>query len=156
MSAAKSRREIERKFLVLGDAWRKKATGHTAIEQGYLARGRKSTIRIRIKDGKHATLTVKSREAGSSRSEFEYRISLKDAKAMMELCGSSRIEKQRFTLPQGKLTWEIDVFSGRHEGLVIAEVELPEIDAPVKLPSWIGEEVTADPRYRNSSLVGTD
>jgi adenylate cyclase len=148
------RREIERKFLVTGDGWRKRSTSRTAIEQGYLARGRKSTIRIRIKDGKHATLTVKSREAGISRQEFEYRISLKDAKAMMELCGSSRIDKQRFTVPQGKLTWEIDVFAGRHEGLVVAEVELHnELDS-VKLPAWIGEEVTDDPRYRNSSLVG--
>ena len=147
------RKEIERKFLVTGDGWRKRATSHTQIEQGYLARGRKSTIRIRIKDGRHATLTVKSREAGASRQEFEYRISLKDAKSMLELCGPSRIEKQRFTVPQGKLTWEIDVFGGRHEGLVLAEVELQHEADAVKLPAWIGEEVTDDPKYRNSSLV---
>ena len=156
MSPAKSRREIERKFLVVGDSWRKKTTSRSTIEQGYLARGRKSTVRIRIKDAKHATLAVKSREAGASRSEFEYRISLSDARAMMALCGPSRIEKQRFTVPQGKLIWEIDVFRGRHDGLVLAEVELPDVDAPVKLPGWIGEEVTTDPRYRNSSLVGAD
>jgi adenylate cyclase len=153
MSVA-DRREIERKFLVSGDAWRKRATSRTAIEQGYLARGRKSTIRVRIKDGKHATLTIKSREAGASRSEFEYRISLKDARRMMVLCGSSRIDKQRFTVPQGKLTWEIDVFGGAHEGLVVAEVELQHETDALKLPAWIGEEVTDDPRYRNSSLVG--
>jgi adenylate cyclase len=147
------RKEIERKFLVAGDGWRKKAARSSHIEQGYLARGRKSTIRVRIKDGKSATLTVKSREAGASRSEFEYRVSLKDAQVMMELCGHSRIEKRRFEVPQGKLTWEIDVFGGRHEGLVIAEVELPHADEAVKLPAWIGEEVTDDPRYRNSNLV---
>ncbi len=146
-------KEIERKFLVVSDAWKKRATGHTHIEQGYLARGRRSTIRVRIKDGKHATLTIKSREAGASRSEFEYRVSLKDAKAMLQLCGSSRIEKQRFTLPQGKLVWEIDVFIGRPDGLVLAEVELEREDQPVKLPAWIGEEVTNDPHYRNSSLA---
>ncbi|MEO8756572.1 MAG: CYTH domain-containing protein [Devosia sp.] len=156
MSSPKSRREIERKFLVIGDGWQKKAADPSQIEQGYLARGRKSTIRIRIKDGKHATLTVKSRETGASRSEFEYRISLKDAKSMMELCGPSRIEKQRFNVPQGKLIWEIDVFAGRHAGLVIAEIELQHEDDPLKLPAWIGEEVTADPRYRNSSLVDGD
>jgi adenylate cyclase len=148
------RREIERKFLVTGDGWRKRATSRATIEQGYLARGRKSTIRIRIKDGKQATLTVKSREAGASRQEFEYRISLKDAKSMMVLCGSSRIDKQRFTVPQGKLTWEIDVFAGQHEGLVVAEVELQHEDDAFKLPAWVGEEVTNDPRYRNSNLVG--
>jgi len=148
------RKEIERKFLVTGEGWRKRSTSRTDIEQGYLARGRKSTIRIRIKDGKHATLTVKSRENGISRQEFEYRISLKDAKAMMVLCGSSRLDKQRFTVPQGKLVWEIDVFGGRHEGLIVAEVELQTEAEALKLPTWIGEEVTDDPRYRNSSLVG--
>ena len=146
-------KEIERKFLVTGDAWRAKAKTSTHIEQGYLARGRKSTIRVRIKDGRHATLTIKSREAGASRSEFEYRVSLKDAKAMMELCGKSRIEKQRFTVPHGKLTWEIDVFVSPSEGLVIAELELDSEDQQIKLPKWIGEEVTDDPRYRNSSLA---
>jgi adenylate cyclase len=148
-----NRMEIERKFLVSGEDWRKKATGRSHIEQGYLARGRKSTIRVRIKDGKHATLTIKSREAGASRSEFEYRISLKDARAMMELCGPSRIDKVRFTVPQGKLTWEIDVFGGRHDGLIVAEVELPREDEALKLPAWIGKEVTDDPSYRNSKLI---
>lgn len=148
-----SGREIERKFLVIGDAWRGKAKTHTNIEQGYLARGRKSTVRVRIRDGKHATLTIKSREAGISRSEFEYRIALKDAKALLLLCGTSRIQKQRYTATQGKLIWEIDVFGLQHEGLVIAEIELEREDEIVKLPDWIGEEVTHDPRYRNSSLI---
>jgi adenylate cyclase len=150
------RKEIERKFLVEGEAWRAKAKSSARIEQGYLARGRKSTIRVRIKDGRHATLTIKSRESGASRSEFEYRISLKDAKSMMELCGKSRIEKQRFTVPHGKLTWEIDVFVSPAAGLVIAELELDSVDQRIKLPKWIGEEVTDDPRYRNSSLVDND
>jgi len=147
------RTEIERKFLVQGDGWRKKASRPSHIVQGYLARGRRSTIRVRIKDGKAATLTVKSREAGASRSEFEYRISMKDAHALLKLCGNSRIDKQRYTVPQGRLTWEIDVFGGGHAGLVIAEVELSRVDEPLRLPSWVGEEVTTDPRYRNSSLV---
>jgi adenylate cyclase len=151
MSASK--REIERKFLVLGDAWRRKAGHPATIVQGYLARGRQATVRVRIKDGRSATLTVKSRERGVSRSEFEYRISVKDAKMLLELCGRSRIEKQRYTIAHGKLTWEIDVFAGAHEGLVLAEVELDSAEEPVALPSWIGEEVTSDPSYRNSALA---
>ena len=146
-------KEIERKFLAAGDGWRAKAKGPVDIEQGYLARGRKSTVRVRIKDGKHATLTIKTRERGASRTEFEYRISLKDAQAMMELCGNSRIQKQRYTLPQGKLTWEIDVFVNRADGLILAELELDSEEQQVKLPKWIGTEVTDDPSYRNSSLV---
>jgi CYTH domain-containing protein len=72
---------------------------------------------------------------------------------MMDLCGPSRIEKVRFTVPQGKLTWEIDVFGGRHEGLIVAEVELMREDEALKLPTWIGEEVTNNSSYRNSKLV---
>lgn len=145
--------EIERKFLVKGNGWRRKATSKTHIEQGYLARGRRSTIRVRIKDGKAATLTIKTREAGASRSEFEYRIGLKDAKALMALCGSARIEKHRYEVPVGKLVWEIDVFIRPANGLVMAEVELDSETDDVEMPRWVGEEVTNDPRYRNSSLV---
>jgi adenylate cyclase len=144
--------EIERKYLVVGDVWRRKATSKSHIVQGYLARGRRSTIRVRIKDDKAATLTIKSRERGVSRSEFEYRIGIKDARALLELCGSSRIEKDRYTVPQGKLTWEIDVFLSPIE-LTMAEVELENADQEVKLPEWIGEDVTDDPDYRNSSLA---
>lgn len=144
--------EIERKYLVVGDVWRRKATSKSHIVQGYLARGRRSTIRVRIKDDKAATLTIKSRERGVSRSEFEYRIGIKDARALLELCGSSRIEKDRYTVPQGKLTWEIDVFLSPIE-LTMAEVELENADQEVKLPKWIGEDVTDDPDYRNSSLA---
>lgn len=144
--------EIERKYLVVSDAWRSKATSKSRIVQGYLARGRRSTIRVRIKDDKQATLTVKSRKQGISRSEFEYRISLKDARALLDLCGSSRIEKDRYTVPHGRLTWEIDVFVSPVE-LVMAEIELDSADQQVKLPKWIGEEVTSDPQYRNSALA---
>lgn len=147
-------REIERKFLVKGDGWRRKAKANSQIVQGYLARGRKVGVRVRIRDDRSATITIKSREAGASRAEFEYRIPLKDARALMELCGKARIDKQRFEVPQDKLVWEVDVFGGQHEGLVIAEIELHDVAATFKLPSWIGEEVTDDPRYRNASLAG--
>lgn len=147
-------REIERKFLVVGDGWKKRATGHTHIEQGYLAKGRRATIRVRIRDGKEATLTIKSRERGIARDEFEYKVPLKHARALMALCGSARIEKQRHTVPVGKLVWEVDAFLDRPDNLVLAEIELDREDQQIKLPDWVGEEVTADPRYRNSSLVG--
>jgi adenylate cyclase len=153
--ASDNPKEIERKFLVVGDAWRRKASGPTHIVQGYLARGRKATIRIRIRDNKAATLTIKSREQGASRSEFEYPIPLKHAQALLELCGPSRIDKQRYVIAQGKLNWEIDVFA-RPDGLVVAEIELDHETQPVKLPKWIGEEVTSDPHYRNSSLINAD
>ncbi|HWA20428.1 MAG TPA: CYTH domain-containing protein [Devosia sp.] len=151
--SAKPKREIERKFLVKGDGWRRKAVSETQIEQGYLARGRRSIIRIRIKDGKSATLTVKSREGGVSRAEFEYRIPIKDAKVLMELCGPLRIDKHRYEVPVGRRTWEVDVFGGGNKGLVLAEIEMESEEEEVDLPRWAGKEVTDDPRYRNSNLV---
>ena len=146
-------REIERKFLVVSDGWRKKARGSSRIVQGYLARGRKATVRVRVKDDKVATLTIKSREPGASRSEFEYKIPLKHARALLELCVGARIEKRRHEVAHGRLKWEIDVFGPPHEGLIIAEVELPSEATDLKLPDWIGQEVTDDPAYRNSALI---
>lgn len=143
--------EIERKFLVVSDAWHRKATAKSHIVQGYLARGRRATIRVRIKDNKTATLTIKSRERGISRSEFEYPIPLKDARALLELCGT-RIEKERHIVPHGKLVWEVDVFVSPVD-LVLAEIELESAEQEVKLPAWVGAEVTDDPDYRNSSLA---
>lgn len=145
--------EIERKYLVVSDAWRRRATGKSHIVQGYLARGRRSTIRVRIKDDKQASLTIKSREQGISRSEFEYRIPLKDAHALLLLCGNSRVEKDRYIVPVGKAVWEVDVFRSPLQ-LVIAEIELETADQQIKLPKWVGEDVTNDPKYRNSSLAG--
>lgn len=144
--------EIERKYLVVGDAWRRLATSRSHIVQGYLARGRRATVRVRIKDGTQATLTIKSRERGVSRAEFEYRIGLEDARALLVLCGNSRIEKERYTVPQGELTWEVDVFLSP-VGLVMAEMELDHADQEVRLPPWIGLDVTDDPDYRNSKLA---
>jgi len=153
MSPRGAPREIERKFLVVGEGWRKKARAPSHIVQGYLARGRKATVRVRIKDDKIATLTVKSREPGASRSEFEYGIPLKHARALLELCGSARIEKRRYEVAHGRLKWEVDVFAPPHAGLVVAEVELPSEATDLRLPDWIGEEVTDNPAYRNSALI---
>ena len=146
-------KEIERKFLVRGDAWRKDAKGTAEIEQGYLARGGNTSVRVRIKNEATGYLTVKSRDPGHSRAEFEYEVPLKDAEALMKLCGDERLSKRRYSVPHGRLTWEIDIFAGRHTGLVIAEIELPKADTPLTLPGWIGDEVTDDPRYRNANIA---
>lgn len=145
--------EIERKFLVTSDVWRKSAKGNADIEQGYVAKSDAASVRVRIKNGAMGFLTVKSRNPGRSRQEFEYEIPIGDARALMELCGDDRLSKRRYLVAHGRLTWEIDVFDGRHSDLVMAEIELPRADEPLTLPDWIGEEVTDDPRYRNANLA---
>jgi adenylate cyclase len=145
--------EIERKFLVRDAAWRSTAGPPARIRQGYLARGEAASVRIRIRDGTSGFLTVKSVGGGRSRAEFEYQVPVADAEALMALCGPDVLEKQRFLVQRDRLVWEVDVFAGRHEGLVLAEIELEREDQPVDLPDWVGREVTEDPRYRNGALA---
>lgn len=144
--------EVERKFLVTSDAWRAEAQACN-IRQGYLCLGEDTTVRVRIA-GTRAFITVKSKTEGLSRAEYEYDIPLADAEAMLEnLCARPLIEKTRHAVEHAGKTWTIDVFEGENAGLVVAEVELTGPDEVVELPDWAGEEVTYDPRYRNSSLV---
>ena len=145
--------EIERKFLVRDEEWRPSATSQTTIRQAYLASGAKSSIRIRIKGNSVATLTVKSRPVDLRRLELEYPIPVLEAEALMQLRQGSIIEKVRYIVPCGALSWEIDVFSGENSGLVIAEIELRDEHQAVELPSWIGTEVTGHQQYYNSTLV---
>ena len=145
--------EIERKFLVRGDDWRALVSSHTTIRQAYLASSGKSSIRVRICGDATATLTIKSRPADLRRLELEYPIPVLQAEALMALREGSVIEKTRYVVPRGPIAWEIDIFSGENEGLIIAEVELKDVNQPVDLPSWIGREVTALPQYYNSFLV---
>jgi adenylate cyclase len=147
-------REIERKFLVNGDGWRAAVTRSSALRQGYLARGDSASIRVRIKDNNSAQITIKSTEAGLSRSEYEYGIPVGDAEELLALCGDRVVEKRRHIVPADDLKWEIDEFGGRHAGLILAEVELDSEARAVALPDWIGDEVTDDPRYRNEALAG--
>jgi adenylate cyclase len=144
--------EIERKFLVKSEAWR--ALGKpTPIRQGYLASHPGPTVRVRIA-GEQAWLTIKSPNAGVARSEFEYAIPLADASEMLEtLCGRPLLDKQRTHIEMGEVTWEVDEFFGENLGLIVAEVELESEGQVVALPEWIGEEVTGDSRYYNSSLL---
>ena len=145
-------KEIERKFLVKGDAWRSLAEG-VSYRQGYLNSQKERTVRIRTV-GEKAYLTVKGPTRGVTRTEFEYEIPYEDCLAMLEeLAEKPIIEKKRYRLPAGSYVWEADEFFGVNEGLILAEIELPSEDAVFEKPDWIGEEVSGDPRYFNSSLV---
>ena len=145
-------RETERKFLVRSDEWRPSATPKRYV-QGYLTRGGGVSVRVRIVED-HACLTIKGESEGASRSEFEYDIPLDDARRILaEMCQSSIIEKTRSKVEHGDWTWEVDVFHGENDGLVMAEVELPHEDAEVELPDWVGQEVTHDGRFYNVYLA---
>ena len=145
-------REIERKYLVVGEAWRSPGTA-IRLRQGYLSTVKERTVRVRVA-GDAGHLTVKGITRGATRTEFEYEIPVADADLMLdELCERPLIEKTRHLVVHGDLTWEIDEFGGVNTGLVIAEVELEDEAQPIDLPAWVGEEVTADPRYFNANLI---
>ena len=144
--------EIERKFLVTGEGWRRLATKSTQIRQGYLSSNAKATVRVRSKDDREALITLKGAVRGMTRAEYEYEIPIFDARELLVMAEPHVIEKVRHLVPFGGLVWEVDEFAGRHEGLVIAEVELESEGQTVELPEWIGREVTEDDRYYNASL----
>ncbi len=145
-------KEIERKFLVTGDAWRSLAEG-TSYRQGYLNSAKERTVRVRT-IGDKAFLTVKGLTVGATRSEYEYEIPPAECNAMLDtLAEKPIIDKKRYKIPYGGLTWEVDEFFGENAGLIVAEVELESEDQAFKKPEWVGEEVTGDPRYFNSNLI---
>lgn len=144
-------REIERKFLVTGDAYRTLGQG-TLFRQGYLSSAAERVVRVRTMGAK-ASLTIKGPSVGAVRAEFEYEIPLADALQLFELCEQPLIEKTRTRVPVGDLIWEIDEFHGVNRGLTVAECELESEDQAVARPDWVGLEVTDDPRYFNSNLV---
>ncbi len=144
--------EIERKFLVDTLLWRPADAG-TRITQGYLCSEKGRTVRIRI-FGDEARLTVKGATDGISRAEYEYPIPAADAREILErLCERPFIDKTRYLAAFAGRTWEVDVFHGDNEGLVMAEIELDSADATVELPPWAWKEVSDDPRYFNSKLA---
>lgn len=144
--------EIERKFLVVGDAWRAGVVG-TVFRQGYLSTVKERTVRVRVA-GDRGLLTIKGITVGAVRTEFEYEIPVDDADHMLdELCEQPLIEKTRYEIDADGLTWEVDAFGGVNDGLVVAEVELDDEIQEIVLPPWVGEEVTDDPRYFNSNLI---
>jgi adenylate cyclase len=144
-------KEIERKFLVRGDEWRKLAAG-VRYRQGYLSTVKERTVRVRTV-GDRGFLTIKGITIGASRHEFEYPIPLDDTNVLLGMCEQPLVEKVRYTIPFGGLAWEIDEFEGVNQGLIVAECELASEDQRVDLPVWIGAEVTGDPRYFNSNLI---
>ncbi|HEC18246.1 MAG TPA: CYTH domain-containing protein [Gammaproteobacteria bacterium] len=145
--------EIERKFLLANDDWRASADAGVAIRQGYLAGSEKSSVRVRIA-GEQANLNIKSATLGVTRQEYEYPIPLADAHAMLDgLADGPLIEKTRYHVQHEGHTWEIDVFAGDNQDLVVAEIELAREDEPFARPPWLGEEVSGDPRYYNVCLV---
>jgi adenylate cyclase len=145
-------KEIERKFLVIGDGWRGGAPG-TAMRQGYISSQKEHTVRVRLA-GDRAFLTLKGVSKGATRDEFEYEIPVADAAAMLSrLCQGPLVEKTRYRVPIEGLIWEVDVFEGDNEGLVVAEVELEREDQVVVVPPWAGAEVTQDARYYNANLA---
>ena len=144
-------REIERKFLVIGDGWRTGAK-RSRLSQGYLYAGKDKSVRVRLEDGE-GTVTIKGPAHGAGRAEYEYSIPAKDARELLRgLCEKPLIEKTRSRTRYGGLIWEIDEFGGDNKGLVVAEVELRRAVQKVALPPWVGKEVTRDPRYLNSNL----
>ena len=146
--------EIERKFLVVGE-FKNLATSSTHIAQGYIASGNGRTVRVRIR-GDKGYLTIKgpSDQAGLARFEWAKEITLAEAKALMTICEPGIIEKTRWLVPSedGKHTWEVDVFEGENEGLIMAEIELESEDDVVEKPAFIGKEVTGDRRFYNSHM----
>ncbi|HOJ17141.1 MAG: CYTH domain-containing protein [Ignavibacteriales bacterium] len=145
-------KEIERKFLVKSDAWKKLSTP-TFYRQGYLSSVKERTVRVRTV-GTKGFLTIKGPTVGITRSEFEYSIPVEDANAMLDnLCERPLIEKNRAVVEYKGLKWELDEFFGDNEGLVIAEVELSDENVKIEIPEWIGDEVSGDPRYFNSNLT---
>jgi adenylate cyclase len=144
--------EIERKFLLANDSWKQKCDNGIIIKQGYLSSVPERTVRIRLKAEK-GILTVKGKTKGVSRVEYEYEIPYSDAVALMELCEKPIIEKTRFNIKQDELTWEVDVFTGENKGLIVAEIELQNETEQFDLPSWVGVEVSEDPRYYNANLI---
>jgi len=143
--------EIERKFLVADDSWRDGIPG-VRIAQGYLSQDPDRTVRVRLA-GENAWLTIKGRTQGITRAEFEYAIPADDARTLLEMCLPSVIDKTRHEVSYGGHLWEIDVFHGDNEGLVIAEVELADESISPELPPWVGAEVSSDARYFNSCLA---
>lgn len=144
--------EIERKFLLKNDDWKKSIEKEYAIQQGYLNSTPERTVRIRIKD-QTGILTIKGKTTNATRAEYEYEIPFADAKEMIDLCEKPIISKTRYIVKENGHTWEIDIFDKENQGLEVAEIELNSEDEKVILPDWIGTEVTLDSKYYNANLI---
>ena len=146
--------EIERKFLVKNNAFADKAFRQRRIVQGYICSDAERSVRVRICEDE-AFLTIKSatNERGWSRYEFEQPAPMNDAEELIRLCLPGLIEKVRYYVEFDGHTWEVDVFHGENEGLIVAEIELVSEEETFTLPDWVGQEVSGDPKYYNSMLA---
>ena len=146
-------REIERKFRVRGDGWREEVTRRSRIRQGYLHLDDHEEVRVRIRDGS-ATLTVKRGGPGLEREEVEVDLERDAAERLLdEARVGVLIDKTRHEIPIGDLLAEVDEFAGEHDGLVLAEIEVPDAATPIPERPWLGEEVTGDERFYNARLA---
>jgi CYTH domain-containing protein len=146
--------EIERKYLVQGESYKQMAVAHHHICQGYISREKTGTVRVRIADDK-AYLTIKGKPTAGhfARYEWEKEIDVTDARELLQLCQGNLIDKTRWIVPAGEgLKWEVDEFHGKHQGLVVAEIELVDEEQVFTKPSFIGEDVTDNPRYYNANM----
>jgi len=143
--------EIEHKYLVKDTGYKAMSYKNMEIKQGYLSRFPERTVRIRT-IGDKGFLTVKGKNSGDVRQEFEYEVPYQDACEMLKLCEPGIIEKTRWLVKFGELVWEIDEYHGLHEGLTVAEIEIPQSGYEYPVPPFAGENVTGDPAYYNSNL----
>lgn len=143
--------EIEHKYLVNDTSFVQMATQVINIQQGYLVREPERTVRVRIADT-NAYITIKGKGDGTIRPEFEYAIPLDDARQLLAMCLPTVIRKARHIVDFGGHRWEVDVYQGHLQGLVTAEIELPDASATYPLPPFVGHNVTGDPRYSNARL----
>ena len=145
--------EIERKFLVKSDAYKAEAISKVRIVQGFLNTNKERTVRVRVKgDVGYLTVKGKSNVAGTTRFEWEKKISIKEAEALLPLCETGIVDKIRYEIPLNNHMYEVDEFFGDNLGLVVAEIELGSEDEHFEHPSWLDAEVTGDIRYYNSQL----
>lgn len=144
--------EIERKFLVDPSKWHEVEKPKPAyLKQAYIAQENLKVVRVRVYKDK-GIITIKGPNNGIKRLEFEYEIPVVDAQSLIDNLGGPVIEKDRFVITHGGFSWEVDIFYGDNEGLIVAEIELEDEFTSFDLPNWIGEEVSSDPRYYNSNL----
>lgn len=148
--------EIERKFIVSTDGWKKHTSvKEVPIEQGYFDNQSNNVVRIRVTDIT-AYLTIKSSHKGIARDEFEYEIPHADGIELIKMCVKPVVKKTRHCVVDNfNQLWEIDIFEGMNKGLILAEIELEDEDQHIIIPDWLGKEVTNDDRYRNTSLAST-
>ena len=144
--------EIERKFLVKNNLWQASAKNGSDFKQAYLTHGGPCSVRVR-KEGNKANLNIKSATLGILRQEFEYSIPVDEAEELLSLFCPTAVTKRRYEVVHAGKTWEVDVFTGDNDGLIVAEIELDRPDEDFELPPWIGDEVSSEARYYNTELA---